>query len=691
MKVTIRGTRGSIPVASPETQRFGGNTTCIEVVTAAGDRIIIDAGSGIRTLGDELMAAGPASFAMCFTHAHWDHLLGFPMFSPIFAASSTIDMHAPRTLGRDGIRKVLSGIMDRRYFPVTFDKLPATLRVHDFEPGERFQIGTALVETVATRHPGLNVGYKITADGWTFLFTGDHECAAHDPSDVDSERVYEFLRGADVALVDAQYTDEEYRTREGWGHSTFSAWPERAARAGVRRLLFTHHDPARTDSQLDTMLRGMQASHAGLPIVLDMAAEGMTLTGPAAAHPRTGPVIREGEDVPGGSGFALFAWLNSLSRELARFNDLGVLLDRILLEGRHVTHADAGTIYLVEGDRLTFANIHNDTLFPGSQANKYAYASQTLPLDPSSIAGYVALERCLVNIRDMRNLPRGVPFSFNDTLDRTTGYRTVSSLTVPILGQDDHILGVIQLINSQPDGTPEAFTEAMETRVQLLANHAGTAIERALLTEGFILRMLHMAALRDPHETGPHVRRVGSYAAEIYHRWAEKQGMDIDAIRYGKSQIRLSSMLHDVGKVGIADSILKKPGRLDEGEYTVMKTHCRLGAEVFTGGLTEIDRMARDVALHHHQRWDGQGYTGTDEDPLQGADIPLVARITAVADVYDALSSRRCYKEAWTQEQAVATLIKDAGAHFDPEIIACFLEVRETIDAIRQRYPDIEE
>ena len=697
MKVIIRGTRGSIPVASPETQRHGGNTTCIEVLTDAGDRIIIDAGSGIRTLGNELMATGPASFALCFTHAHWDHLLGFPMFAPIFAPGSRIAIHAPHDIGRDGIRSVLSGIMDRRYFPVTFDKLPARIDVHDFTPGESFRVGTALVETLATSHPGGNSAYRITADGWTFLFTGDHECG---PGPV-SEGVFDFLRGADVALVDAQYTDEEYAARQGWGHSTFSAWPERAAAAGVGWLLFSHHDPGRTDLQLDDIVQQVRTRFEHLPLDMDMAEEGMELSGPdsrsAVCLTRTcgshggaphGSAPRGGDDVPGGSGFALFAWLNSFSRELARYKDVGVLLDRILLEGRTITQADAGTVFLVEEDRLTFANIHNDTLFPGSAANKHAYASTTLPLDTTSIAGYVAATRSMVNIRDMRNLPPGVPFSFNESLDLATGYRTVSTLTVPILGQGDRILGVMQLINSQPEGVPEAFTESMETRVQLLAGQAGGAIENGMLARAFILRMLNMAELRDPHETGPHVQRVGAYAAEIYHRWAERRGVDIDALRYEKSQLRLAAMLHDVGKVGIEDRILKKPGKLDPEEYAVMKTHSALGARIFTGTMTEVDRKAREVALHHHQKWDGSGYTGSDEPPLRGEDIPLAARITAVADVYDALCSKRSYKKAWTPDEALETIRQDAGTHFDPEIVDCFVDVKDVIAAIRARYPD---
>lgn len=384
----------------------------------------------------------------------------------------------------------------------------------------------------------------------------------------------------------------------------------------------------------------------------------------------------------------ILSWILGFSKELSRYNDVGVLLDRILLEGRTVTHADAGTIFLVENETLTFSNIHNDTLFPGSAANKHAYASTTLPLNNSSVAGYVALKRQIINIPDMRNIPKEMPFSFNEALDIATGYRTVSTLTFPILGNNDNVLGVMQLINSCPRGLPEAFSKSMEDRVHILAGYAGSAIERGTLARDFILRMLHMTALRDPFETGPHVQRVGSYAGEIYHRWAERRGIDIDELRYEKSRIKLAAMLHDVGKVGISDSILKKPGKLNDEEYAIMKEHCSLGAQIFNCRISEFDQFVRDVALYHHEKWDGTGYTGTASKPLHGEEIPLSARITAVADVYDALCSKRSYKEAWTPQRALDILIKDAGSHFDPEVVDCFRDVHDIIEAIRSRYPD---
>ena len=211
------------------------------------------------------------------------------------------------------------------------------------------------------------------------------------------------------------------------------------------------------------------------------------------------------------------------------------------------------------------------------------------------------------------------------------------------------------------------------------------------MAKNLIMRMLRTVALRDPGETAGHVVRVGTCAAEIYHRLAEKQGLDIDILHQGKDNIRLAAMLHDMGKVGIADAILKKPGRLDAEERAIMEQHCALGASLFDSRDLEwdMDSMARDIALNHHQKWDGTGYTGSPDVPaLAGEAIPLPARIVAVADVYDALVSRRCYKDARPVSEAIDILVKDKGSHFDPEVIDAFLDITDLVAAIHQKYAD---
>ncbi len=198
--------------------------------------------------------------------------------------------------------------------------------------------------------------------------------------------------------------------------------------------------------------------------------------------------------------------------------------------------------------------------------------------------------------------------------------------------------------------------------------------------------MIKMAELRDPKETGPHVNRVAGCATEIYRRWAVKNNVPGREIERTADLFRMAAMLHDVGKVGIDDAILKKPGRLDAEEYEIMKTHTTVGALLFQDIQSEFDEFAAQVIKTHHERWDGGGYP----QGLSGTEIPLWGRITAVADVYDALSSRRAYKEAWPQELVLEELDAQSGKQFDPEIVAIFLEIQPSLKQILERYPDVE-
>lgn len=394
--------------------------------------------------------------------------------------------------------------------------------------------------------------------------------------------------------------------------------------------------------------------------------------------------------VTGADAKDMSIWLTHLTRELMLYDDTYTILDRILLEARKLCKADAGTVYLMEKDLLTFAYTHNDTLFPVNTAYKYAYANATLPLTDSSIAGYCALHYEIVNLPDVRKPPEGVPFHFNDGFDRSTGYTTVSMLTVPLIGRKNTLRGVLQLINSMEAGKPCPFTPSMETRLELLAVQAVNALERSLLLQDMLLGMQAMAAFNDPLETGAHAMRVGAIAAEIYQHWAEKTGVPVDMRRLFRAELRLAAALHDLGKVAIPREILKKPGKLTEEEFRIIQRHCAEGARLLQGIHKEEDNIARSIILHHHQKWNGTGYTGDPEHPaLSGTDIPLAARITAVADVFDALVSPRCYKRAWSWDEAVTILRRDAGSHFDPELIDSFLAIQELVQHIFTRFPEV--
>lgn len=385
----------------------------------------------------------------------------------------------------------------------------------------------------------------------------------------------------------------------------------------------------------------------------------------------------------------ILQWISVFSKQLSQFHDISTILDRILLEARMLSSADAGTVYLVENGELVFAYTHNDTLFPVDMAYKYSYSNACLPLNTQSIAGYCASHGRVLHLGNVRELPPNVSFSFNDHFDRATGYKTVSLLCIPLIGKGGFSLGVIQLINSMRDGKIVPFAEELGTILSVLAVQAVNAIERSLMAREMIHRMQLMAALHDPRETAQHVERVGAIAAELYQVIAIKQNVGIDTRRVTRSQIRLAAMLHDLGKVAIPNEILKKPGKLTPQEIAIMQTHCAAGGKLFPHASEQVDCMAKEIALHHHQKWNGTGYTGDPNKPiLAGEDIPLTARITAVADVFDALMSVRCYKEAWTWDAAIALLQHESGSHFDPQVVEAFMEARETIKAIYTRYKE---
>jgi len=385
--------------------------------------------------------------------------------------------------------------------------------------------------------------------------------------------------------------------------------------------------------------------------------------------------------------------------ELNRLRDVDAILDKILLEARRLTGADAGSIFLVEEQHLRFAYVQNDTLFSADASNANAYADFSVPINEKSIVGYTALTGEQLAVSDAYDLPPDVPFAFNPEFDRRSGYRTQSILNLPIRTFENKLVGVVQLINAQADnGGTVAFAEDAKAYAQLLANSAALTIERGMLNRELILRMVQTAELRDPEETGAHVQRVGAYSAEILRTWAVARKWDAKAIRTGMDTIRLAAMLHDVGKVGVPDAIMKKPGVLTDDERAIMKWHTVYGARLFLHTHSELDRMSRDIALNHHERWSGGGYPGRITNLMasevtlgagrQGEDIPIAARIVALADVFDALSSPRCYKEPWSDEKVLALLASESGGHFDPDVVEAFFSIFDVIKAIRSKYRD---
>ncbi len=398
--------------------------------------------------------------------------------------------------------------------------------------------------------------------------------------------------------------------------------------------------------------------------------------------------------------------LIELSQELGRIKDLDMLLELVLSEARAFVGADAGSIYIREENALKFSNTQNATLQAAlPPGRKLPYSTFTIQISDQSIAGYVAISGEILNIPDAYELPPGVPYHFRRHYDVAAGYRTRSMLTVPLKNTRGGIVGVLQLINATgPGGRDTVFRAEDEPLVMHMAHFAATAIERAQMTRAMIMRMINMSALRDPKETGAHVNRVAAYAVEIYETWARRRGIPEDQIQHHRDMLRMAAMLHDVGKIAIPDVVLKKPGRLDPEETAVMQQHSRMGACLFGEMYSEYDEASIIVALEHHEKWDGTGYPGYvnigDGSPMEGyadadgkarrkraEEIHPFGRVVTIADVFDALSSRRAYKEPWDIERVLETMRADAGTHFDPEMIEAFFENIDAIRAIAARYP----
>ncbi len=394
-----------------------------------------------------------------------------------------------------------------------------------------------------------------------------------------------------------------------------------------------------------------------------------------------------------------------IDSELNKIRDYDLLLERVLLEARHVVNADAGSIYVKEGDAISIKFAQNDTLKkllpPGE---KQAYPHFTIAINEKTISGYVAATGELLNIRDVYDLPGDAPYSYNSWYDEKSGYKSVSMLTVPLKTQSNVLLGVIQIINAKDErGEVIPFTPDDETLVTHFAANATVALQRAYLTRSMIMRMIRMAELRDPKETGPHVNRVAGYALEVYERWAFKRKIPQSTIEKNKDLFKLAAMLHDVGKVAISDQILKKPARFTPEEYLVMQTHTCAGACLFDDPQSDFDTIAAEVSLTHHENWDGSGYPGwvnpatgehlkCDESgrllKRTGGEIPIWGRIVAVADVYDGLMSKRVYKEAWDEAAVLDEIRGQSGKKFDPDVVKAFFEALPRILEIRARFPD---
>ena len=298
--VCFWGVRGSIPCPGPDTVLFGGNTSCLEI--RAGDRlVIIDSGTGIRLLGDQLITGnyikGPVDADVFITHTHWDHIMGFPMFTPLFIKTTKLRIRGPVSSEEDTLESIIGTQLSYRYWPVRQSELAAKID-YDQIKETTLDLGDGLkVSSKYLNHPILCLGYRFEYQGKVIITAYDHEPFRNlfpsDPADPsydedaaregeaaakeENEKILHFFSGADILIHDAQYTTEEYQKHLGWGHCSYELTIEEALKAKVKKLVFFHHEPKRTDKELINLEKDYQAKTSGTGLEVLMAREGLTL------------------------------------------------------------------------------------------------------------------------------------------------------------------------------------------------------------------------------------------------------------------------------------------------------------------------------------------------------------------------------------------------------------------------------
>jgi putative two-component system response regulator len=355
------------------------------------------------------------------------------------------------------------------------------------------------------------------------------------------------------------------------------------------------------------------------------------------------------------------------------------LLQLIVSEAQTLTNAEGVSLYLRQADSLYFKITQNYAIVPSNPA------TSSLPLNDTahpSIAAYVVKTGETLNIANVYQLPLDAPYQFNPDFDRKTGYCTTSMLTVPMRDLAGQVLGALQLVNHRDrhHQIGQIFPELETSVAESLASQAAIAYKNILLEERLrnsyrdtIHRLSAAAEYRDP-ETGDHLVRMSHYSRII----AKHLGMPLAY----QELIFDASPMHDLGKLGIPDAILLKPGKFTPEERTIMMQHAQIGADILGDSEAELLQVSKVIARSHHEKYDGSGYPLG----LKGEDIPLEGRIVALADVYDALSSQRVYKAAWSQEDVLDRIQQDTGSHFDPQVVAAFFAGLTEILEIQNRY-----
>jgi response regulator RpfG family c-di-GMP phosphodiesterase len=353
----------------------------------------------------------------------------------------------------------------------------------------------------------------------------------------------------------------------------------------------------------------------------------------------------------------------SIASKLLTEKDSDKVLSLLTDLGRDIINADRCTLWLVDhnnGEKKLWSKVgHN-------------FSKVTMPFE-SGIVGHSVVNKKPIIIDDAYQHP-----NFNKEIDLQTNYRTKAIIVIPLLNKEEEVIGAYQAINSKSDN--ECFNENDLTKLSLVASFAGQTVETMLLNieiEQTLKEMIYIlgeVGEKRSNETANHVKRVAEYSyllAKLANISDEEANV-----------IKIASPLHDIGKIGIPDAILTKPAALTDEEYEKMKEHTSIGHEILKHSDRRILKAASIISLQHHEKWDGTGYP----NQLKGEEIHPYARITALADVFDALSSKRVYKPSWSLEKVTSFMEEQSGVHFDPELVYLFLKNREKFIEIRNKY-----
>lgn len=249
MKVKFWGVRGSVPTPWKDAMQIGGNTSCVQVIPSSQELVILDAGTGLRVLGDHLQetAQGPVKGHILLSHTHWDHIQGFPFFTPAYLPGNHFTLYGANAAQKN-LRAILSEQMRAPFFPVELGQMGSQLDFVEITE-QSFLLAGMQIQTRSFNHPGGVFGFRFEQDGQRLVFATDMEYTEHNLD----QRLIDFTRDADVLIYDAQYTPDEHKIKTGWGHSTHIAAAHLAAQAGVRHLILYHHDPSHSDAKLTQM------------------------------------------------------------------------------------------------------------------------------------------------------------------------------------------------------------------------------------------------------------------------------------------------------------------------------------------------------------------------------------------------------------------------------------------------------